>query len=34
MELQHMRELWESEARSAEIVGTAREAIITFDEQS
>jgi len=33
MEVQHMRELWESEARLAEIVGTARDAIITFDEQ-
>jgi PAS domain S-box-containing protein len=31
LELRHMRELWESEARFSEIVGSAMDAIVVFD---
>ena len=31
LELRHMRELWESEARLSEIVGSAMDALIAFD---
>jgi PAS domain S-box-containing protein len=33
LELRHMRELWESEARYADIVRSAMDAIIMFDQQ-
>jgi PAS domain S-box-containing protein len=33
LELRHMRELWESEARYAEVVRSAMDAIVIFDQQ-
>jgi PAS domain S-box-containing protein len=33
LELRHMRELWESEARYADVVRSAMDAIVSFDQQ-